>query len=174
MISLIELLTISCVATLTAAGASQGLNRLRQSRRIPADTSTRPSCDSTSGRPAAGMWHEPRYGKRHRVSCQIEYRIEDQRYEGMLVDLSRQGWRVHGTKPVALGTVVKVSVFFTDIAGPLVVDEAIVRWTEAQDFGLELINLKPETAASLSEYLTTHFPDPENKPAYVFSPFSYN
>ena len=92
----------------------------------------------------------------------------------MLVDMSGRGWRLRGTKPVALGTVVTVSVFFSDRAEPIVADEAIVRWTEGRDFGLELLNLKPETAAGLSEYLTAHFPDPENRPAYVLSPFSYN
>ncbi len=100
MISLIEFLTISSVATLTVAGVSQVFIRLRQSRRILPESSTRPRCDRKSGLPAAGTWHNPRYGKRARVNCRLEYPIEDHRYEGMLVDMSRQGCRARGRQAV--------------------------------------------------------------------------
>ena len=68
----------------------------------------------------------------------------------------------------------KVLVYFSDLAEPIVVDEAVVRWTDGQEFGVELIGLSPESAARLSDYLSAHCPDDEPRPAYALSPFSYN
>ena len=174
MFSLIELLVISSVATLTAAGASRGLNRLRQSRGSQSQTFTKLGRSGESGLPAAGTWHEPRYGKRHRISGRIEYLVGDHHYKGTLVDMSRQGWRVSGTLPVAMGTAMKIRVFLSDRVEPIVVDEAIVRWSDGLNFGIELTSLSQESATSLSEYLSSHFPPPEARAAYAISPLSYN
>jgi hypothetical protein len=95
MISLIEFFSICAVATLTAAGASQGWNSLRQSRRGRANP-VKFSDDDGFGRPSEGTFHEPHYGKRYGVSCRIEYGMGESRSEGMLIDMSRQGWRARG------------------------------------------------------------------------------
>lgn len=174
MISLIEFVSICGVATLTAAGASHGWNLLRQPRGARSGSPTRSCKDEGSGRPSAGAWHEPRYDKRHLISSQIEYRVGGQRHEGLLIDMSRHGWHASGDQPLAKGTIMTVQVWFPDASQPITIEEAVVRWTEGLEFGVELIRISPASAAMLSDYLSSHFPTPEPAPPYALSPFSYN
>ena len=81
MISLMEFVSLCGVASLTAAGASQGLQRLWRSRIQRADEGLSLPIEETSGRPSPGAWHEPRHRKRHTVSCPIEYILDEIRYE---------------------------------------------------------------------------------------------
>jgi hypothetical protein len=174
--SLIEFFAIFSLATLTAAGASHGLHLLRQPRdkRAGMTPQSRNNNDEESGRPSAGAWHEPRYGKRHRVSCRIEYAVGGSRLEGMLIDISRQGWRANGSQPVVKGTTMTVYVYVSDLSQPVVIDQAVVRWTDGLEFGVELIRISPDSAARLSDYLSSLYPAPAPMPASLLSPFSYN
>jgi hypothetical protein len=92
----------------------------------------------------------------------------------MLIDMSRQGWRARGTQPLTKGTAMTVQVYFSDATIPITIDEAVVRWTEGLEFGVELIRMSPKSAALLSDYLSAHFPPAERTPPYALSPFSYN
>jgi len=67
-----------------------------------------------------------------------------------------------------------VQVWFPDASQPITIEEAVVRWTEGLEFGVELIRISPASAAMLSDYLSSHFPTPEPAPPYALSPFSYN
>ena len=174
MINLIEFVTISSVATLTAAGASHGLSLLRQARGIPSKSPARSRHDEESGRPSEGAWHEPRFGTRVPVDCRIEYLFECRQSEGRLVDMSRQGWRVKGLQPVAKGTSMTVQAYFSDSARPIPIDEAIVRWTEGLEFGVELTRISPESATMLRTYLATNFPTPDPSLTHSLSPYSFN
>src|SRR5262245_6706797 len=174
MISLIEFVSICGVATLTAAGASHGWNLLRQPRGGRSGSPARSCEDEGAGRPSAGAWHEPRYDKRHLISSQIEYRVGGQRHEGLLIDMSRHGWHARGDQPLAKGTIMTVQVCFPDAAQPITIEEAVVRWTEGLEFGVELIRLSPASAAMLSDYLSSHFPAAQPAHSYALSPFSYN
>jgi PilZ domain len=173
MISLIEFFSICGVATLTAAGASHGWNLLQRSRGR-SEQPGRVNGDDGTGRPSAGVFHEPRFGKRRCVSGRIEYGIGEGRNEGMLIDMSRQGWRARGTQPVARGTALSVQVYFSAASQPITIEEAMVRWTEGLEFGVELTRLSPESAAMLSDYLSAHYPATEPAHLYALSPFSYN
>jgi hypothetical protein len=174
MISLFDFVTVSSVATLTAVGASHGLTLLRQARGIHSKSSARSNQDDESGRPSAGAWHEPRFGTRVPVDCRIEYLFECQQSEGRLVDMSRQGWRVRGLQPVAKGTTMTVQVYITDSARPIPIDEAIVRWTEGLEFGVELTRMSPESAMRLRTYMATNCPAPDSSSTYALSPHAYN
>lgn len=174
MMSLMEVLSIGAVVTLTAAGASQGLHLLRRSRTHPPDLTIRLAHDESSGRPAAGAWHEPRYGKRHAVNCPIEYVLGEARHEGLLVDMSRRGWRARGRHPVARGTPMMLRILCSDAPQNITIDEAVVRWTDGEEFGMEVTRISPDSAARLSDYLTLHYPPEEPAPVYALSPFSYN
>lgn len=174
MISLIEFVSICGVATLTAAGASHGWNLLRQPRGGRSSSPARACEEEGSGRPSAGAWHEPRYDKRHFISSQIEYKVAGERHEGLLIDMSRQGWHARGDQPLARGSTITIQVCLSDASQPITIDEAVVRWTEGLEFGAELISISPTSAAMLSDYLSTHFPAPEPARSYAISPFSYN
>ena len=174
MISLAEFVSICGVASVTAAGASQGLQLLRRSRgERRSETPTIPM-EEASGRPAPGAWHEPRYGKRHAVCCRIEYVIDKTRHEGMLVDMSRRGWHARGMHPVAKGTAMTLEILSDDAAQRITIEEVVVRWTDGLEFGVEATRISPDSAARLSDYLTRHYPVEKPPPAYALSPFSYN
>jgi hypothetical protein len=67
-----------------------------------------------------------------------------------------------------------VEILCSDPAQRIRIDDAVVRWTNGLEFGMEVMHMSPDSAARLSEYLTLHFP-PEAPPAvYSLSPFSYN
>jgi hypothetical protein len=174
MISLMEFVSICGVASLTAAGASQGFQLLRRSHGQRSDERVRLPVDETSGRPSPGAWHEPREGKRHAMSCRIEYILDKTRHEGMLVDMSQRGWRAHGSQTVAKGTAMMVEILCADPAQRITIEEALVRWTDGLEFGVEVIRISPDSAARLSDYLNMHYPPEESAPVYALSPFSYN
>ncbi len=174
MISLMEFVSICGVASLTAAGASQGLQLLRRSRGQRANERVSLPIEESSGRPSPGAWHEPRHGKRHTVRCPIEYILNKIRYEGMLVDMSQRGWCAQGRHPVAKDTAMTVEILCSNPPQRITIAEAVVRWTDGLEFGVEVTDISPESAARLSEYLTKHFPHEEPAPVYALSPFSYN
>jgi hypothetical protein len=103
----------------------------------------------------------------------MDYQVGANRHEGMLIDVSRQGWRARGVVPVLAGTILSVRVFLTDDAHAIFVEEAVVRWSDGQEFGVELTRISPESAEVLSDYLSAHYPM-EPAPSYALSPFSYN
>ena len=173
MISFLELVTISSIATLTAASASHGWNLLRQPRSGQSENQAIQRNDE-SGRPPEGAWHEPRFGTRLAVDCRMEYLFDNQQVEGRLVDMSRLGWRAKGLQPVAKGTKMTVHVYFADSARPISIDEAVVRWTDGLVFGVELTRISPESAAKLRTYLAEKYPAPQQSPEYAFSPYFYN
>ena len=51
-----------------------------------------------------------------------------------------------------------VRVFLPDTAQSVFIEEAVVRWTDGLDFGVELIRISPEDGQVLSEYLSVHYP----------------
>jgi hypothetical protein len=108
------------------------------------------------------------------VNCRIEYLLEQSRYEGMLVDMSLRGWRAHAVHPVAKGSRLTVEILCSNPAQRIRIEEAVVRWTNGLEFGVEVTHISPESAARLSEYLTMHFPPEAPAPTYTLSPFSYN
>jgi hypothetical protein len=78
-----------------------------------------------------------------------------------------------GTQLVAKGSALTVKVYFPDAPQPITIDEAIVRWTEGSEWGVELVRLCPNPPM-LSDYLSAHYPAAEPPPAYGLSSFSYN
>jgi PilZ domain len=174
MISLVEFVSICGVASLTAAGASQGLQRLRRTKVQCSKEQARGPIEESSGRPAPGIWHEPRDRKRHAVNCRIEYILGQVRHEGMLVDMSLRGWRAHGMHPVAKDTLMTMEILCPDPTQRIMIAEAVVRWTDGLEFGVEVIRISPDSAEKLSDYLNMHYPQEEPAPVYALSPFSYS
>ena len=173
MISLVEFCIFASLGTLTAAGASHGLHRLRQIRGGPAVATTMAAQYDGPDRPAPGAWHEPRRAPRHRLTCRIEYIHGEHCTVGTLIDISRQGWRVYGQRPVARGAVMAVNVFLPNQPMPVMIDKAVARWTHGLEFGLALTEMKPDQAARLSEYLNLRFPQEERTELPVL-PLSYH
>jgi hypothetical protein len=174
MISLVEFFMIASFGTLTAAGASHGYHLLRQPRGNRAAAPSPSVQDGASDRPSAGAWHTPRQTSRHRVGYRMDYGTGMHCSIGKLVDISRQGWRVVGEQPVVKGTKLSVTMNLPGETMPIMIDEAMVRWTNGNEFGIELTRITPDAAARLSDYLTAHLPASEPVPVAALSPFSYN
>jgi hypothetical protein len=104
----------------------------------------------------------------------MEYIVDETRHEAVLVDMSRRGWRAEGKHPVAKGTAMRVEILCPDSARRITIEEAVVRWTDGLEFGVEAPRISLDSAARLSEYLTMHFPPEKPAPVYALSPFSYN
>jgi hypothetical protein len=62
--------------------------------------------------------------------------------EGTLMDISTSGCRATSPIEVRRGMIVKLSVFLPDHQWPLRVEEAIVRWTNGQEFGVEFTSIR--------------------------------
>ena len=174
MISLLEFVSICGVVTMTAAGASRGLHLLRRSRGPQMDSPSSQTQGTPSGRPPEGAWHEPRYGKRRAFTCRIDYVIDQVPHQGKLLDMSQRGWRAQGTCPVPKGTAMEVQILCAESGQCIMIEEAVVRWTDGVEFGVEVTRISPDSAARLSDYLITQYPPETSTPVYTLSPFSYN
>jgi hypothetical protein len=74
--------------------------------------------------------------------------------EGTVVDLSVRGCRVDSTTGVRTGTSLEVRIQTSEDEPPLKIQEAVVRWSRLQEFGLEFVTLAPEEWARLQHTVT--------------------
>jgi len=174
MLSLVEFGMIVGLAIVTAVWISSEFWNGRATRPTRSHPSASSPEEETSGRPSPGSWHSPRHAPRYCAQCELEYLTPQGAGKGTLVNLSREGWRIRSERPVSRGTVLSLRLYLQDQPTPLDVDQAIVRWTDNTEFGVELLNLRPDAATRLSEFLSVHFPQPDGKPLYPLSPFAYN
>ena len=174
VLSLVEFLMIVGVAIVTAAWISSELWRARVPRSVRSQTQIPPHPEERTDRPSPGAWHSPRRAPRYCVHCEMEYLSPQGTGTGTLINLCREGWRIKSDHPISRGTVLSFRLHLHDQPTPLEIDQAIVRWTDSTEFGVELLNLRPDAATRLSEYLSVHFPQPAGKPLLPLSPFAYN
>lgn len=74
--------------------------------------------------------------------------------DGSIVDLSLRGCRVDSATEVRSGTSLEVRILTSDEEPPLQIQEALVRWSRAHQFGLEFVTLAPEEWARLQHTVT--------------------
>ena len=74
--------------------------------------------------------------------------------EGTLVDLSIRGCRIESQTEVRPGTSLELRIQASDDEPPLMIQEAVVRWSRIQQFGLEFVSLAPEDWARLQHTVT--------------------
>jgi hypothetical protein len=84
-----------------------------------------------------------RRGRRMGLSCRLFF-FGDDDFEGeaTLLDISTHGCRAASSIPMQCGTRLKLSLFLPDHQWPLRVEEAVVRWVEEREFGLEFSNIR--------------------------------
>ena len=88
--------------------------------------------------------------------------------------MSQDGWRAQGAFPVPRDTAMEFHILFSEAGQCVVIDQAVVRWTDGMEFGVEVTRISPESAATLSDYLIRQYPPEAPTPVYELSPFSYN
>ena len=74
--------------------------------------------------------------------------------DGNIVDLSLRGCRIESATEIRPGTSLEVRIQISEEEPPLKIQEGVVRWIRAQEFGLEFVTLVPEEWARLQHTVT--------------------
>lgn len=90
----------------------------------------------------AGDHHKDRRGRRMPLSCRLFFFGEDD-FEGeaTVLDISASGCRASTSIPLAAGMILRLSLFLPDHQWPLRINQAIVRWIDNKEFGLEFTDI---------------------------------
>jgi len=86
---------------------------------------------------------QDRRGRRIALSCRLFF-FGDDDFEGeaKVLDVSTNGCSVESSIDVTVGMILKLSLFLPDFKWPLRVDQAIVRWIDGKQFGLEFTSIR--------------------------------
>ncbi len=85
-----------------------------------------------------------RRGRRVKVPCRFFFfGPDDFEGEGRVLDISTCGFKASSSVALQIGMLLKLSLFLPDHKWPLRVDEAIVRWVNGQDVGIEFTSIRP-------------------------------
>ncbi|HKT34493.1 MAG TPA: PilZ domain-containing protein [Nitrospira sp.] len=74
--------------------------------------------------------------------------------DGNITDLSLRGCRVESPTEVRSGTSLELRIHMSEDEPPLKIQEAVVRWSRGQQFGVEFATLEPEEWARLQHTVT--------------------
>jgi hypothetical protein len=85
------------------------------------------------------------------VQRRVTYRHAQGQGEGMLLDLSLQGCRIKGAPPFSCGTRLRLQLWLPDQAEPVAVEQAVVRWVKADEFGVSFQDVPPDVQARLAQ-----------------------
>ena len=114
-------------------------------------------------RPRPALWgettranfHYVRRRSRYPVDCPVTYQTNQSAGDGMVTEMSREGWRIQTPTLMEVGTLMSLRICLPGHAAPVVISRAIVRWSENGAFGVTLLTLDPSSAAQLSEFFST-------------------
>jgi hypothetical protein len=106
-----------------------------------------------------------RLDARGMVHGRVEYQHAGGQGDGTLVDLTRQGCRIKGMPPLLCGTRLRLQLWLPDVAQPVKVDLAAVRWVQDDQFGVSFLEVSPDTRAYLDQVcqLVREPPQPKMK-----------
>ncbi|ALA56818.1 hypothetical protein NITMOv2_0382 [Nitrospira moscoviensis] len=84
-----------------------------------------------------------RRGRRVDLSCRVFFFGKDD-FEGeaVLVDVSTGGCQISTSETIAVGALLKLSIFLPDHKWPMRVDEVIVRWAQDGRYGIEFTSIR--------------------------------
>jgi PilZ domain-containing protein len=92
-----------------------------------------------------------RRGARGMMQGRVEYRHAGGLGDGTLVDLARQGCRIKGMTPPPCGMRLRLQLWLPDLAQPVTVDLAAVRWVQDDQFGVSFLEVSPDARACLEQ-----------------------
>jgi hypothetical protein len=89
------------------------------------------------------------------VHCPFSFFYDGTLTKGMIWDISETGWRATGARSVAAGTETTVYLTLPDggESKNILVDAAVVRWSEGRDAGWEIARIDEDTRARLDHFL---------------------
>ncbi|MFQ5931726.1 MAG: PilZ domain-containing protein [Nitrospiraceae bacterium] len=99
---------------------------------------------------------ELRQSPRFLVHCPIAYAGGNLAGVGIVSNLSTGGCKVGSSTPVDPGANIELRIYITGAPEfPMKVDQAVVRWAKAHEFGLEFISIWPEEQVRLRRFIRT-------------------
>ena len=88
--------------------------------------------------------------------CVVEYLGPNFTERGTMTDLSGDGMKVLGTRPVHVGMRLALRLSVDESALPIQIPCAYVRWTRDQEFGVKFGPMEPAVMAQLHGLLSTY------------------
>jgi len=90
---------------------------------------------------------------RARVAVQwpVEYRHAGRNGDGMLMELSLHGCRIKGTPPFSCGMRLRLQFLPSAQVQPVEIEQAVVRWSKADQFGVSFLEMSSGTLACLAQ-----------------------
>jgi hypothetical protein len=83
---------------------------------------------------------------RYRVHCPVLYQSNGVSKNGVVVDMSSEGWRIKGRGHIPVGTMLNLAISIPENTAPIPTSRAVVRWSEGEEFGVSLIALDQRSA----------------------------
>lgn len=80
-------------------------------------------------------------------------------FEGMVVNLSLRGCRIHSPVPLATGMRLQLEFQYAETSFPITVDEAVVRSVTTEGLGLRFVQLQREDERRLRHIIELWLPD---------------
>jgi PilZ domain-containing protein len=96
-----------------------------------------------------------RYG-RIAVELSASFSGASSRAQGLVLDLSLTGCRAHSTLAVKKDDCVGVLIEVPGDSDPLYITQATIRWVNAQEFGMEFLQMELTDRQRLQEIVQTH------------------
>lgn len=103
--------------------------------------------------PAYFQYVRRRY--RYEVHCPVRYCVNGQLGEGLVIDMTREGWRVRGQGGMRFGMVLSMDLMLPGVVEAVAVSRAVVCWVRGTEFGVKLEAMDPQPALQLSEFFST-------------------
>ena len=103
--------------------------------------------------PAYFQYVRRRY--RYAVHCPVQYHGSGQMGDGLVVDMTRDGWRVRGREGMVPGMVLSLNLTIPGAVEAIPISRAVVCWVRGEEFGVKLEVLAPQPAAQLGEFFNT-------------------
>ena len=90
--------------------------------------------------------------RRFPVCCTVTYHAGLFEGQGIVWNLSVNGWRLSGDLPMRPGEPLSLTITLPN-EQRIEIPEAVVRWSRGQEFAVETVGIEPHTQARLAHYV---------------------
>ena len=91
--------------------------------------------------------------RRFPVCCPVAYHAGLSQGQGMIWNISVNGWRLSGDVPLQVGQSCPLTINLPD-QHPLFVVAVTVRWVRGQEYGVETVVVEKQTQSRLKHWIT--------------------
>lgn len=91
--------------------------------------------------------------RRVSTDCTGCYLTSNSFRQGIVRDLSLNGFRIEGQTGLPRNTVIMVRLWLPDQDGSIDVDQAVVRWVNEREFGVQIVALSNEADLRLANHV---------------------